>query len=137
MLQNLAWAGGENLSLEELSRLEDYKQFKEFYSANQGHRWYAVLNGMNAVRLGEINLELNIFANEIGYTLNNLSINDAQIHYVFKQFQEMVLRLKKSTDYYDDQGKYVGKFLWGIFACWNDIKGQLDYDYIQDAIDKL
>jgi hypothetical protein len=139
-LQIFSWAGNEGLTSSQLSDLLDYARFRDFYSKNNHEKWNAVLNGLDENEykyMSELILEIEIFADELSYALNNLSVSDDKTHYIFKQFKEASHRFKNSVHYSYDQPKYVGNFLWGIFSRWCPIKGQRDHDYIQDAIDRL
>lgn len=82
-------------------------------------------------------LELELFASEVSYVLNNVNIQDPKAHSFFKRLSEHIYRLKNSTVYTYDQAKYLGNFLWGIHARWNIIEGQLEDDVIQKMIDAL
>jgi hypothetical protein len=117
----------------------DHRRFREFFDENSKANWYAALNGLqgNKDRVDELLLELELFASEVSYVLNNVSIQDPKVHSFFKRLSENIYRLKNSTVYSYDQVKYLGNFLWAIHARWSIIDGQLENDAIQDMIDAL
>ena len=82
-------------------------------------------------------LELELFAGEISYVLNNVSIQDPKVHSFFKRLNEHIYRLKNASVYSYDQVKYLGGFLWEIHTRWSIIDGQREEDVIQDMINTL
>ena len=138
-LQILLWCsiGTHDSRLPE--ELCDYRKFKEFFEANKSARWYEAMNGLQGseIRMHELVLELEIFADELGYILNNSNIQDAEVHRLFKALKENIYRLNRSREYTDDQVKYVGRFLWEILAQWSFVHGQRDNDIIQETIERL
>lgn len=136
-LQILLWCsvGLHDSSLP--NELCDHRKFKEFFGAHKSARWYAAMNGLqdSEIRMQELVLELEIFADELGYILNNSSIQDHKTHLLFKTLKENIYRLNRSRDYSDDQVKYVGRFLWEVLARWSFVSGQQDNDVIQETIE--
>lgn len=117
----------------------DHQKFRDYFDENSKERWYAALNGLqkNKDHIGDLLLELELFAGEVSYVLNNVSIQDPKVHSFFKQLSENIYRLKSSSVYSYDQVKYLGGFLWGILTRWNNIEGQREDDAIQSMIDAL
>lgn len=138
-IQVLLWAsvGAHDSQLPKM--LCDHRKFKEFFDENNKEHWYAALKGLqgNKDRVDELLLELELFASEVSYALNNVNIQDPKVHTFFKRLSENIYRLKNSTIYSYDQVKYLGNFLWTIHARWSIIDGQLENDVIQDMIDAL
>lgn len=138
-IQILLWAsiGAHDSRLPK--ELCDHRKFREFFDENEKKLWYAALNGLqnNKDRVDEMLLELELFADEISYVLNNVNIQDQKVHSFFKQLSENIYRLKNSTVYSYDQVKYLGGFIWGIHARWSIIDGQREEDVIQGMIDAL
>jgi hypothetical protein len=97
------------------------------------------MNGLqgNEDRMRELVLELELFADEVAYVLNNVNIQDAQVHRFFKTLKENIYRLNHSNVYTDDQVKYVGRFLWSVLARWSFVEGQSEKDIIQETIAHL
>ena len=138
-IQILLWAsiGTHDSGLPK--ELCDHRRFKEFFDENAKEHWYAALNGLqgNKDRIDELLLELELFASEVSYVLNNVNIQDPKVHSFFKRLSENIYRLKNSTVYSYDQVKYLGNFLWVIHARWSIIDGQLEDDVIHEMIDAL
>ncbi|MHB1145899.1 MAG: hypothetical protein ACYCZS_13475 [Thiobacillus sp.] len=138
-IQILLWAsiGAHDSQLPK--ELCDHRKFSAFFDENSKEHWYAALNGLqeNKERIDELLLELELFACEVSYVLNNVNIQDPKVHSFFKRLSENIYRLKNSTVYSYDQVKYLGNFLWGVHARWNIIDGQREDDVIQDMIDAL
>ena len=135
----LLWASIGTHDLDLAKELCDPRRFKAFFDANRSEHWYAALNGLEAepIRMSELVLELEIFADEVGYVLNAVAIQDADVHRMLKMLKEHVYRLNHSSVYTADQVKYAGQFLWEVLAFWNAIEGYQDRDFIQDAINTL
>lgn len=139
VLQILLWSSIGTHDSQMPDELSDHRRFKEYFKADQSSKWYAAMNGLqeDPDRMHELLLELEIFADEIAYVLNNANISDPQIHRFFKTLKENIYRLNHSTVYTYDQVKYVGQFLWSVLARWSFIDGQLEDDIIQTTIDRL
>lgn len=136
-IQILLWAaiGTHDSTLPE--ELRDHRKFREFFEADNRENWYAALNGLEQVRVDELLLELEFLAEEISYVLNNVSIQDPNVHAFFKRLSEHIVRLRRSETYSYDQVKYLGGFLWEIHARWSMIEGQRENDIIHDMIEAL
>lgn len=138
-IQILLWASIGTHDSRLPKELCDHQKFREFFDANEKKHWYAALNGLQGDkdRIDELLLELELFASEVSYVLNNVNIQDPKVHSFFKRLSENIYRLKNSTVYSYDQVEYLGNFLWGIHARWSIIDGQREEDVIQDMIDAL
>lgn len=139
IIQILLWASIGTHDSELPKELCDYKKFKEFFGKNRDELWYAALNGLqfDQTRMNDLLIEIEMLANEVAYTLNNVMFTDPKIHSFFKLLLENVYRLKNSSTYTYDQVKYVGNFLWGILAQWSFIDGQREEDIIQKMIERI
>lgn len=138
-IQILLWASIGPHDSQLPKELCDHRKFREFFDENNKEHWYAALNGLqgNKDRIDDLLLELEIFAGEVSYVLNNVHIQDPKVHSFFKRLSENIYRLKNSSVYSYDQVKHLGGFLWGIHARWNIIEGQREDDAIQGMIDAL
>jgi hypothetical protein len=136
-IQILLWAaiGTHDSTLPK--ELCDHRKFRAFFDEKE--RWYAALNGLQGNKdwIDDLLLELELFSAEIAYILNNVSIQDQDVHSFFKRLNENIYRLKNTSVYSYDQVKYLGNFLWGIHARWSFITGQLENDVIEDMIASL
>jgi hypothetical protein len=135
-IQIILWAANES---ESSKRLCDHRAFRKFFDANGNRRWYAALNGLEENRrwIEDLLVELELFASEVAYVLNNINVQDDKVHSFFKRLNEIAYRFRHSSAYSDEQVKYLGNFIWGIHARWNIAEGQLTNDVIQDMIDSL
>jgi hypothetical protein len=124
-LQILLWSsiGTHDSTLP--GELCDHRRFREFFDANEKQHWYAARNGLQGdkARLSDLLLELELLATEVGYVLNNVSIEDPKVHSFFKRLQEHMYRLRNASVYSYDPVKYLGTFLWEIHARWSIITG--------------
>ena len=137
--QILLWASIGTHDSQLPKELCDHRKFREFFDENSKEHWYAALNGLqgNKDRIDDLLLELELFASEVSYVLNNVNIQDAKVHSFFKRLSENIYRLKNSSVYSYDQVKYLGNFLWGVHARWSIIDGQREDDVIQEMIEAL
>ena len=117
----------------------DHRKFREFFDENNRGNWYAALNGLQGTkeRVDELLLELELFAGEVSYTLNNVNIQDPKVHSFLKRLSENINRLKNSPFYSYDQIKSLGNLMWTVHARSSIINGQIENDVIQDMIDAL
>ncbi len=136
-IQILLWAaiGTHDSRLPE--DLCDHRKFREFFDANGKAHWYAALNGLEKERIDDLLLELQLLADEMSYVLNNVSIQDPNVHAFFKRLSERIFRLRNSSIYSYDQVKYLGNFLWEIHARWSMIDGQRENDIVEEMIEAL
>jgi hypothetical protein len=139
VIQILLWASIGTHGSEMPKELCDQKKFKSFFHADKQKHWYAALNGLQEEpdRMHELVLELEIFADEVGYVLNTVDIQDAKVHQFFKLLKQHIYRLNHSNIYTYDQAKYVGQFLWEVLALWSPVEGYEDKDIIQETINRL
>jgi hypothetical protein len=138
-IQILLWSAIGTHDSQLPKELCDHRKFREFFDENEKKRWYSAMNGLQGdkARMDDLLLELELFANEVAYVLNNVSIQDPKVHSFFKRLQEHIYRLRNASVYSYDQVKYLGGFLWEIHARWSIIDGQRETDVIQDMIDTL
>jgi hypothetical protein len=136
VLQILLWAsvGTHDSRLPE--QLCNHREFKEFFNSQ---RWDAAMNSLqsNELRLQELLLELQIFADELAYILSRVNIQDERAHRILKNLRENIYRLNHwNADTYDHV-KSLGRFFWEVLSCSNFIDGQCEADVIQEMIDRL
>ena len=139
IVQIFLWASGECPDAQIIEKLPiDHVLFKEYFGSGN-KRWYAVLNGIQGseLRMHELSLAMKIFANEVTYLLNNLSIDDPFIYGVLKQFNENIIRKTESGDDLCDRVKSTGSFLWRVLARWSLVEGQTEDDIIEKIIERI
>src|SRR5690606_15710647 len=90
VIQILLWSsiGGHDSKLP--GQLCDHIKFKEFFDADNNARWYAVLNSLQdrTDYLKDLLFEMELFASEVQYVLNNVNIQDERVHRTFKILNE-------------------------------------------------
>lgn len=135
-IQALLWASIGTHDSRMREELCDHRKFREFFDANKKEHWYASLNGLEDKkdRLKDIQLEMELLAEEVSYVLDNADIQDEEVHAFFGRLKEHIFRLRNDTVYTYDPVKYVAGFLWSIHARWNIIEGQMERDVIDDMI---
>jgi hypothetical protein len=136
-IQILLWAAIDTHDSRLPEELCDHRKFREFFDANGKKNWYAAMNGLKKDRIDDLLLELELLAQEVSYVLNNVNIQDPNVHAFFKRLSEHIVRLRNSSTYSYDQVKYLGSFLWEIHAWWSLIDGQRESDIIQDMIEAI
>lgn len=139
VIQILLFASVGSHSTELKKQLCNHDEFKRFFSENKNERWYAALNGLqgNEGHLNDLIVEIELLANEISYVLNNINIDDDEVHSFFKRLSTHVYKLRRSTVYTYDHVKYLGNFIWEILARWSIISGQRKEDIVQEMIDRI
>jgi hypothetical protein len=139
VLVNLLMASRGDYRYDLKDRLLDYKFFKQLYSENRNQNWYDVLNGLDERDdlLQDILLEMQLLVREFEYVMNNTRVDDEGLAAFFKRLCTHLLKLDSSQMYTHDQVKYLGNFLWEIFARFNFADGQRDYDIVEDMINRI
>jgi hypothetical protein len=139
VIQILLWCSVGSHDSELPKQLCDHLKFKEFFSGNEKQHWYGALNGLQDQQdhMRDLLFELELLSSEVAYVLNNVSIQDANVHQSLKFLNEHIFRLKNSSVYSGNPVKYIGNFIWGILARWSFITGQRQEDFIEEVIKKL
>ena len=124
-----------SLATDEIDALRNQQQFqKEFHG-----RWDEVANALQGEpdRLKAILLELELLSQEMQYVLNNLPVQDVQVHGMFKRLSEHVYRLRNDDTFTNDQVKYVCQFLWTILAGWSFVDGYRKEDAVERTLERI
>ena len=139
VIQILLFAAASTYDSELVKKLTDYREFKRYFSENQNAKWYDALNGLQSDTdyLNDLLVEVELLADEISYVLNNIAIDDEEVHFFFKRLSTHVYRLKNASIYTSDHAKYLGNFVWELLARWSMVDGQRKEDIVQDMIDKI
>lgn len=138
-IQIILWCAEGSHDSDLPKQLLNQVAFRSYFDADKKKRWYAFLNGLqgNEDRMTELLLELEIFSQEVGYLLNHINIQDAEVHAFFKRLNEHIYRLKNAKVYSHDLVKYVAGFLWELNSNWNIITGYQKEDPIAKMIAAL
>jgi hypothetical protein len=140
IVQTLLWALNapyESAQIEQLAT--DHIAFKNFFGNDNKSIWGAALNGMqdSEERLREVYFAMESLSLEVTYVLSSLPIQDENAHTFLKHLNETIRRLKHYDTAEYDRVKYIGSFLWGIFARWDILSGQMQDDPLQATINRL
>jgi len=140
VIQTLLWASNapyEGIQVEQLAN--DHFAFKKFFGNGNKSIWYDALNGIQSSeeRLREIYFSMEKLSLEVTYVLSSLPIHDEKIHVFLKDVNESIRTLKHYDTIDYDRVKYIGHFLWRIFARWDLYAGQMQDDPLQTVINRL
>lgn len=135
-IQICVWAAGLSLTTQEVDALTDKATFKALFA---GQRWYDVANGLeeNKQHVDGLRVEMEMLAQDVTYTLNNVVIQDDDVHGLFKRLAEQIFRMRYDSMYTDDAVKYLCQFLWSIHANWSFVSGNMPNDPIDERIKAL
>jgi hypothetical protein len=135
-IQICVWSAGLSLNTARIEELTDPVKFKEFF---HGDRWYDVANGLqeSELRLNELQTEMEVFAQEVSYTLNTMVIQDDDVHGLLKRLHEQIFRLRHDATFTGDSAKYLSQFLWSVLANWSFVTGYTDDDPIKRRMEEL
>lgn len=134
-IQQVVWCCGMSLNTDEIDELCNQKRFQQEFHG----RWDDVANALQEEpdRLRDILLELELLSLEMQYVLNNLAVQDAQLHGMFKRLSEHVYRLRNDDTFTSEQVKYVCQFLWTILAGWSFIDGYREDDVVERTLERI
>ena len=123
VIMNLLFASQGSCAMDLQEKLMNYQEFRNFFNENQKANWYAALNNLVGSNnyLSDILIEMELLSTEVSYVLNNLDSVGDQAYSLFKRLNENIYRLKNNSVYSYDQVKYVGNFIWQIFARWSTL----------------
>ncbi|NOZ43272.1 MAG: hypothetical protein GXP02_08950 [Alphaproteobacteria bacterium] len=79
---------------------------------------------------------MEIFRDEIFFVLNNTNFKDDRIFNFLKDLSEVIYLNRDVELEYDSVKSFCG-FLWGIFACWDWVKGYSESDVIEEMIETI
>lgn len=130
-IQICSWAAKLGLTTQEIEDLMDKTKFREYFKDDD--RWYDVVNGLQDEKayITCMHVEMELFAQELTYTLNNVVVQDDKVHSLFKNLAEQIYRMKYDPNYTSDPAKYISQFLWAMHANWSVIEGYMPNDPIE------
>ena len=120
-------------------KLSHHEEFKKYFSENRNECWYAAVNGLEANQglLQDLAIEIELLATEVTYVLNNVPIDDDEVHSFLRRLTTYVYKLRNSSVYSQDQVKYLTNFVWELLARWSFLTGQRERDIVQDTIEQI
>ena len=117
---------------------EEFRRHFSFYVADHQTRWDAVLNALNqkAFLLRDILHDLEILREEFLHVLSSIDVHDEEVFEFLKRLAHAIFRLRDVKPEYDDI-KFIGGFLWEIFAGWSLIEGYKNEDIVLSMIERI
>jgi hypothetical protein len=138
--QILLSALGSGYSPDEIDRLHDRTQFRQFFdeaSYKPGQtRWHVVLNGLDEAHIRRLATEFEILIDEIRFTLAAIDVDDQDAFAMLKRLGHTLHRSKDLSSEYDDV-KLLSSFLRSLFSDWNLIEGFTKKDAIAEMIESI
>ena len=121
--------------------LLDHQEFRRYFSnkaANGQSRWDLVVTSIDKQDyiFQEIVRELEFFSREIEFVRSSIDIDDEEVEEFLLNLNR-IIHTFKTTEAHSDDYKYFCRTLWGIFARWNFIDGQLEEDIIESMIKRI
>ncbi len=119
--------------------LSEMQNFREYFNKNKNQKWYEFSNELenDDNLLEDIEMEIDIFIQQINYFLNNVYIEKKEAFQVLTRLIQYRFRLKNSLHSTDDRIKYIKGFLWEVMAGWSISTGYADTDIIKKSIQIL
>ncbi|MES2192185.1 MAG: hypothetical protein V4454_18860 [Pseudomonadota bacterium] len=136
-IQMLIWSSGAtSTSRDQVDLLLDKEKFKDFF---RGEKWDEVANGLqrDKSRLRSVMVEFEILAHEISYTLNNVVVQDAHVHTMFRVLSENIFRLRNDRVDTYEHVKSISQFLWSVLAGWSFVTGYTNEDPIEQMLELI
>jgi hypothetical protein len=112
------------------SRFRDYFKQQVSDSQNKGH---VFLNRIDGAHFSEILLAMEMFRDEVLYTLNNTDIADDK-SFEFLQRLSRAIRSVKGTGLGYESEESFFRLLWELFTGWNFVDGYPKEDVVQRMI---
>ena len=123
-------------SLDLLRNLKDQSQFKEYFSqpfASGQTRWDGVANGLDDYRVRTLVVEVEVFMNELHYTLSSVDVTEPKAFELLKRLSHILYRSKNWSTEYDDVKSMLG-FMWSLHTGWDWVTGYRSTDLIAETI---
>lgn len=125
---------------ETIERVLTMKGFKELFDGGcEAHEgFYAFQNQMSdpTPEYDEIVLNLQIIGRAVDRLIDANLLGDPESYNFLVRLDAMLRRIERNGAGYDES-KLLCSFIWQIFAGWNFIEGDLGYDPIERAIQKV
>jgi hypothetical protein len=127
------YSGGVPETLIEQDKFRDY--FKEKVAPDR-ERWDEFLNKLDDYSLRELLTRMEIFRDELTFVLNNTDIPKDEPFEFMKRLSNAIYSMKDVTLGYDET-KPLARFLWSVFAGWDQITGYRKEDIVKKMIDAI
>jgi hypothetical protein len=148
--RNIAWGvleasikGGRrdlDLSFATVDRVLTIQGFREtFESGKQSDEgFYAFQNQMSerTFEFDEIIFNLRVVSRALDRVVDSYGLEDSESYDALVRLSTVLARIEKNGAGYDES-KLLCSFIWQIFAGWNSLEGQRDYDVMERALERL
>lgn len=138
-IMHFLWACGESAETTLIDRLKDREEFRAFFKepvSSCQNRWDAVFNGLDERKVDSLLFELEVFRQEIEYTLNTVDVSDSHAFAFLRRLTRLLHRSRRWSDE-NDQLKSLLGFMWSIHTGWNDVYGYSGRDSVADMIEAI
>jgi hypothetical protein len=139
LISTILGVGVVSYAADEVVRLMDQKAFREYFEepvSDGQNRWHRFLNNIEAHHIRDILTTMEIFRDEISYTLNTTYIPDDKPFEFLKRLSAAIYLQKDATPEYEPV-KQLSRFLWELLAGWNFVTGYRERDIVQEMIDAI
>ena len=118
--------------------LLNHKEFRRYFSIrdeNGQSRWNLVATSIDNQDyiFNEIVREFDFLDREIEFARLSVEINDEAVEQFFINLRQVIHTIKAAEENTDDY-KHFCRTLWGVFARWNFVDGQIEEDIIESMI---
>jgi hypothetical protein len=121
---------------QELLEHEKFREYFDQWVTRDQTRWHRFLNNLDEYNLNELIRCMEIFQREIAFILNNVDISSEEPFEFLKRLSAAIYSMQNKTLGYDDT-KFLGGFLWSVFAGFDFVTGYRKRDIIQEMIDAI
>ena len=126
----------KSYSTELLQELKVQEKFKEYFSepfASGQTRWDGVANGLDDYKIRTLVVEVEVFMNELHYTLAAIDVREPKAFELLKRLSHILYRSKNWSTEYDDVKGMLG-FMWSLHTGWDWATGYRSTDLISETI---
>lgn len=124
-----------------IDELMHQKEFKRFFDAKcpkdeSQSKWEAVYNRWDDSSVRCLTNELEIFRQEVQFTLNSIDVPQSEVFTFLKRLSRVLYYNQQGTTGYERK-KQLWHFLYCTLAGWDMVKGVVSRDVIADMIEAL
>jgi hypothetical protein len=126
----------KSYSFELLQELKGLEGFKDYFSqpfAPGQDRWHGVANGLDEFKIRTLVVEVEVFMNELHYTLAAIDVREPKAFELLKRLSHILYRSKSWSTEYDDVKGMLG-FMWSLHTGWDLVTGYRSTDLISETI---
>ena len=119
--------------------LVGFKEFREYFSGDNGDHWYKVLGGMqdDETIIADITLLSELFSQQINNALGKINTDNTKSLSILTRVSQESFKRKNLDVFSVDPVKYIGQYVYEILGMWNTVDGAMEEDFIENAINEL